>query len=130
MRTLCTVATVTRVVNGLTHSQFSRPVSQAAGRSWVGVAGRHSSAGSYSTTMSAVAPAAPSTETGSRFIVDHPNNNVPPHIAELVGRDLHLTENHPIYIIRQKIQDYFAGLDDDFTIFNGEGGGGGAVVVQ
>ena len=33
---------------------------------------------------------------------------MPPHIAELVGRDLHLIENHPIYIIRQKIQVWSA----------------------
>ena len=45
-----------------------------------------------------------SPETKSRYCTDHPENNVPPHIAELVGRDLHLIENHPIYIIRQKIQ--------------------------
>eukprot|EP00617_Octactis_speculum_P021109 CAMPEP_0185766504 /NCGR_PEP_ID=MMETSP1174-20130828/37913_1 /TAXON_ID=35687 /ORGANISM="Dictyocha speculum, Strain CCMP1381" /LENGTH=378 /DNA_ID=CAMNT_0028450223 /DNA_START=242 /DNA_END=1378 /DNA_ORIENTATION=+ len=56
----------------------------------------------------------------SRFIVDDPKNNVTPYIAALVGRDLHLKENHPIFIIRQKIQDYFNSLDTEFTIFNGE----------
>jgi len=61
-----------------------------------------------------------SPETKSRYCTDHPENNVPPHIAELVGRDLHLIENHPIYIIRQKIQDYFESLDTDYKIFNGE----------
>merc|ERR1719258_160116 len=59
-------------------------------------------------------------EVASRYLIDHPENNVPPHIAALVGRDLHLIENHPIFIIRQKIQDYFASLDTEYMIFNGE----------
>lgn len=58
--------------------------------------------------------------TPERYSIDHPSNNVPPHIAELVGRGLHLKEDHPIGIIRAKIQEYFAGLDDDFTIFDAE----------
>lgn len=56
----------------------------------------------------------------SRFIVDHPKNNITPYIASLVGRELHLKEDHPILIIRQKIQEYFATLDTEYTIFNGE----------
>mmetsp|Transcript_33538 Transcript_33538/g.99935 ORF Transcript_33538/g.99935 Transcript_33538/m.99935 type:complete len:433 (-) Transcript_33538:452-1750(-) len=58
--------------------------------------------------------------TPERYTIDHPSNNVPPHIAELVGRGLHLKEDHPIGIIRAKIQEYFAGLDDDFTVFDAE----------
>ena len=54
--------------------------------------------------------ASPSSET-SRFITGHPKNNVPPHIAALVGRNLHLDPNHPIGIVRKKIQDYFSTLD-------------------
>jgi len=56
----------------------------------------------------------------SRYSTDHPNNNVPPHIAELVGRNLHLAPDHPIGIVRKKIQDYFASLDTEFHVFNGE----------
>lgn len=56
----------------------------------------------------------------AKLCIDHPNNNVPKHIAELVGRDLHLQPNHPIGIVRKKIQDYFTTLDTKFEIFNGE----------
>jgi phenylalanyl-tRNA synthetase alpha chain len=56
----------------------------------------------------------------AKLCIDHPNNNVPTHIAELVGRDLHLQPNHPIGIVRKKIQDYFTTLDTKFEIFNGE----------
>ncbi|EOD27745.1 phenylalanine tRNA synthtetase [Emiliania huxleyi CCMP1516] len=38
-------------------------------------------------------------------------NNVTPYIANLVGRDLHKTADHPIGIIKQKIEDYFATID-------------------
>jgi hypothetical protein len=58
----------------------------------------------------------------AKLCTDHPSNNVPPHIAELVGRDLHLQVNHPIGIVRKKIQDYFATLDTKFEVFNGEVG--------
>lgn len=46
----------------------------------------------------------------SRYLEPHPNNNITPHIASLVGRDLHLRPLHPIGIIRSKIQEYFATL--------------------
>ncbi|KAL7462935.1 hypothetical protein ACHAXS_003309 [Conticribra weissflogii] len=65
----------------------------------------------------------------SRYLSDDPANNITPHIASLVGRDLHLRPDHPIGIIRSKIQEYFQSLgqtddDDDgrtkFQIFNAE----------
>lgn len=56
----------------------------------------------------------------NRYVNDHPNNNIPPHIAALVGRGLHTKENHPIGIVRAKIQDYFNGLDEDYKIFDAE----------
>jgi len=60
----------------------------------------------------------------SRYLVPHPSNNVTPHIASLVGRDLHLRRSHPIGIIRAKIQDYFASLshatDTDYRVFDAE----------
>src|SRR6056300_1764910 len=31
----------------------------------------------------------------SRYLSDHPNNNVPPHIAALVGKGLHTRPDHP-----------------------------------
>ncbi len=49
----------------------------------------------------------------SRYLSDHPDNNVPPHIAALVGKGLHAKPDHPIGIIRAKIQDYFAILPHD-----------------
>ncbi|KAL3780662.1 hypothetical protein ACHAWO_004143 [Cyclotella atomus] len=57
----------------------------------------------------------------SRYLSDHPNNNVPPHIAALVGKGLHTRPNHPIGIIRAKIQEYFSSLPhQDFTIYDAE----------
>ncbi|EED91239.1 phenylalanine tRNA synthtetase-like protein, partial [Thalassiosira pseudonana CCMP1335] len=54
----------------------------------------------------------------------HPSNNITPHIASLVGRDLHLRPSHPIGIVRSKIQEYFASLKDDnntiYKIFDAE----------
>ena len=56
----------------------------------------------------------------SRFITGHPDNNVTPYIANLVGRDLHKTKNHPLNIIKERIEAYFATLDTDFELFDGE----------
>ena len=57
---------------------------------------------------------------GSRFITGHPDNNVTPYIANLVGRDLHKTAKHPLNIIKERIEAYFATLDTDFELFDGE----------
>ena len=63
----------------------------------------------------------PETYAGvERYVSDHPNNNIPPHIAALVGRGLHINENHPIGIVRAKIQDYFNSLDEEYKIFDAE----------
>merc|ERR1719296_97111 len=51
---------------------------------------------------------------------DHPNNNVPPHIAALVGKGLHTRPDHPIGIIRSKIQEYFASLPHDYIVYDAE----------
>ncbi len=60
----------------------------------------------------------------SRYLVPHPSNNITPHIASLVGRDLHLRRSHPIGIIRAKIQEYFASLSHstgtEYKIFDAE----------
>lgn len=60
----------------------------------------------------------------SRYLKPHPSNNITPHIASLVGRDLHLRPSHPIGIIRSKIQEYFAGLSTStnttYQIFDAE----------
>eukprot|EP00568_Trieres_chinensis_P012557 CAMPEP_0183317672 /NCGR_PEP_ID=MMETSP0160_2-20130417/58594_1 /TAXON_ID=2839 ORGANISM="Odontella Sinensis, Strain Grunow 1884" /NCGR_SAMPLE_ID=MMETSP0160_2 /ASSEMBLY_ACC=CAM_ASM_000250 /LENGTH=420 /DNA_ID=CAMNT_0025483749 /DNA_START=23 /DNA_END=1285 /DNA_ORIENTATION=+ len=55
-----------------------------------------------------------------RYISDHPDCNVPPHIADLVGRGLHTRPNHPIGIIRAKIQEYFSTLPEEYKIFDAE----------
>jgi len=55
-----------------------------------------------------------------RYLNDHPNNNVPPHIAALVGKGLHTRPDHPLGIIRAKIQDYFASLPHDYKIYDAE----------
>merc|ERR1719506_809369 len=58
----------------------------------------------------------------ARYCTDHPSNNIPPHIAALVGRGLHTKENHPIGIVRAKIQEYFHALEDgdQYQIFDAE----------
>lgn len=58
----------------------------------------------------------------ARYCTDHPSNNIPPHIAALVGRGLHTKENHPIGIVRAKIQEYFHSLEDGdkYQIFDAE----------
>jgi len=45
---------------------------------------------------------------------DHPKNNVSPYIANLVGRDLHLRKDHPLGIIKEKIETYFKSRDATF----------------
>eukprot|EP00592_Proboscia_alata_P001401 CAMPEP_0194378244 /NCGR_PEP_ID=MMETSP0174-20130528/34469_1 /TAXON_ID=216777 /ORGANISM="Proboscia alata, Strain PI-D3" /LENGTH=87 /DNA_ID=CAMNT_0039160099 /DNA_START=31 /DNA_END=290 /DNA_ORIENTATION=- len=46
----------------------------------------------YSTETDA---AVPNYADASRYTTPHPSNNVPPHIAALVGRGLHTQANHP-----------------------------------
>lgn len=36
----------------------------------------------------------------------HPNNNVPPQIIEKIGRNLHKMDDHPLGIIKEKIETY------------------------
>lgn len=40
------------------------------------------------------------------LLSDHPENNVSPYIANLVGRDLHLKKDHPLGIIKDKIETF------------------------
>ena len=41
----------------------------------------------------------------ARLITDHPENNVTPYIANLVGRSLHRKPAHPLGIIKSKIEE-------------------------
>lgn len=67
-----------------------------------------------SAAMSATASAG-----GARTLIsDDPNNNVTPYIEKLVGRNLHLIPNHPLNIIKTKIEQYFLTLDSKFEIFD------------
>eukprot|EP00592_Proboscia_alata_P014498 CAMPEP_0194393344 /NCGR_PEP_ID=MMETSP0174-20130528/123244_1 /TAXON_ID=216777 /ORGANISM="Proboscia alata, Strain PI-D3" /LENGTH=427 /DNA_ID=CAMNT_0039189013 /DNA_START=43 /DNA_END=1326 /DNA_ORIENTATION=+ len=66
------------------------------------------------------AAAVPNYADASRYTTPHPSNNVPPHIAALVGRGLHTQANHPIGIIRSKIQEYFASLPETYELFDAE----------
>lgn len=52
------------------------------------------------------------------LITDDPNNNVTPYIEKLVGRNLHRIPNHPLNIIKRKIEGYFLALDDQFETFD------------
>ncbi|KAL7549047.1 hypothetical protein ACHAWF_012314 [Thalassiosira exigua] len=56
----------------------------------------------------------------SRYLSDHPSNNVPPHIAALVGKGLHARPDHPIGIVRAKIQEYFASQPHEYAIYDAE----------
>ena len=47
----------------------------------------------------------------SRFITGETGNNVTPYIANLVGRNLHKNPDHPLAIIKEKIEGYFNSLD-------------------
>lgn len=73
-----------------------------------------------SVRMASVAEEVVDYATPERYATDHPNNNVPPHIAALVGRGLHTKPGHPIGIIRTKIQEYFSNLPDEYKIFDAE----------
>jgi len=59
-----------------------------------------------------------------RYTVEHPNNNVPPHIAALVGRGLHERPDHPLGIVNAKIKEYFVQQEEKggphFEFFLGE----------
>eukprot|EP00316_Scyphosphaera_apsteinii_P011993 CAMPEP_0119308324 /NCGR_PEP_ID=MMETSP1333-20130426/10029_1 /TAXON_ID=418940 /ORGANISM="Scyphosphaera apsteinii, Strain RCC1455" /LENGTH=411 /DNA_ID=CAMNT_0007312067 /DNA_START=73 /DNA_END=1308 /DNA_ORIENTATION=- len=66
---------------------------------------------------SVTTPVASATAAPSRFITDETGNNVTPHIEALIGRNLHKLPDHPLGIIKSKIEGYFARLDGPtFTI--------------
>jgi len=55
--------------------------------------------------------------TTSRFITGETGNNVTPYIEALIGRNLHLQKDHPLGIIKAKIENYFNSLEgNDFAI--------------
>jgi phenylalanyl-tRNA synthetase alpha chain len=41
------------------------------------------------------------------YELDHPESNTPPHIAEKIGRNLHLQKGHPLHTIQTKIAEHF-----------------------
>lgn len=43
---------------------------------------------------------------------DSPARNVSKNIEEKIGRNLHLLPNHPLHLIKRRIEAYFASLDD------------------
>jgi len=51
------------------------------------------------------------TSAPSKFITGEVGNNVTPYIENLIGRDLHMNVNHPIGIIKAKIDAYFNSLE-------------------
>ena len=58
------------------------------------------------------------TPAEERFIVKNVGNNVTPYIANLIGSNLHQKSDHPLGIIKEKIEGYFNKLDggDTFKI--------------
>jgi len=69
----------------------------------------------YSSERSAIKRGRMVATAESKFITDNVGNNVTPYIANLVGRDLHKLPNHPLGIIKAKIEKYFDSLDGDIT---------------
>eukprot|EP00968_Pinguiococcus_pyrenoidosus_P002947 scaffold172_cov254-Pinguiococcus_pyrenoidosus.AAC.21 len=62
--------------------------------------------------MRALAATVPSLEraesvNAAQLITEHPMNNISPAIVERVGRSLHRTPNHPLNIIKKRIEGYF-----------------------
>lgn len=51
--------------------------------------------------------AAEAGELRTRALLEHPRNNVPPHVAERLGRDLHLQQHHPLCTIRTLIEKHW-----------------------
>ena len=45
------------------------------------------------------------------YSLDHPDCNVTPHIASRVGINLHRRPLHPLFILKQKIVDYWKGFE-------------------
>jgi len=50
--------------------------------------------------------------TADDAIVDHPDNNVSPSIAERIGKNLHLQEDHPLNNIKHVIESHFNELSE------------------
>lgn len=63
--------------------------------------------------LSSRAVATATAATTSRFITGDPGNNVTPYIEALIGRNLHRNQDHPLGIIKSKIESYFNSLDGD-----------------
>merc|ERR1712087_1042104 len=58
---------------------------------------------------------APSIVKSSRFITGEKGNNVTPYIEALIGRNLHTQVDHPLGIIKSKIEEYFQSLEAGVT---------------
>lgn len=57
----------------------------------------------------------------STLVKDHPKNNISPAVADRIGRNLHQLPNHPLNIIKKRIEDYFVKRNDgavEFSIFD------------
>lgn len=79
---------------------------------------------STSTRLAAATETEVSYANPERYLSDHPDNNVPPHIAALVGRGLHEKVDHPLGIINAKIKEFFELKEKEggpkFDFFLGE----------
>ena len=76
-----------------------------------GSAASSSAASSGARAVGPTASAATATATDAkRFITGETGNNVTPYIANLIGRDLHKQQAHPLGIIKARIEEYFASL--------------------
>ena len=107
------LATLTTLAQGLSHAPSARLHSSV----------RAFSAGGRSALKRNRMVAA---ATESRFITDNVGNNVTPYIENLVGRDLHKIPDHPLGIIKDKIEGYFNSLDGDIK-FDTDGVDAGGV---
>ena len=62
---------------------------------------------SKSASSSGESASSASSARASDALSPHPSNNVPLHIAEKLGRNLHLQPDHPLSLIRTLIEDYW-----------------------
>jgi hypothetical protein len=81
------------------------------GRTAAGLAQPLASGGRRAMRAGRPQAAATATDNVARFITGETGNNVTPYIANLVGRGLHKKADHPLGIIKQKIEAYFATIE-------------------
>ena len=107
----------TSIAHGAYHPHWMAPLAHGSRSRLLGCRCRvplfstHSSSSFSTPTSSFSTPSSASSSASSARASDalspHPSNNVPLHIAEKLGRNLHLQPDHPLSLIRTLIEDYW-----------------------